>query len=169
MIEGRERDNLELAKATIIYHHEQYGKSPTHFISIPLNLDGKLSDRYSEFVRAARTGCSDPLHDSLLMPPIKLHLTVAVMSLSEPEKLEAAKLLISRHEPILKGVAKVNLKGLHILKGSREACRLLYAKVDEASQAELNNAFAPLLQDLVKAGLCGSLSTKACLPSAPLD
>lgn len=145
--------------------YEPYARaSPTHFISIPLNLTGTLDAPHQQFLQMARPLCQASWKDSLAVPSVKLHLTVAVMHLSDATRLEAAKALLAQHsERFAARAIQVTLRGLQILKGSRDLCRLIYAKVDAKGQAALDDLFAPLLRQLVQAGLCDTLSTKVAL------
>lgn len=152
--------DVQLAQAMLSYGPHARA-SPTHFISIPLNLTGTLDAPHRQFLQMARPLCQASWKDSLAVPSIKLHLTVAVMHLPDATRLEAAKALLAQHwERFASRAIRLSLRGLQILKGSRDLCRLIYAKVDAKSQAALDDLFAPLLQHLVRAGLCDSLSTK---------
>ena len=119
-------------------------KSYTHFLSIPLNLGGEMNSKYSEF-----KGHVLPFLDSpgLLIVPEKLHLTVAMLCLKNDAE-------ISRVGEIMRAVKvasfSIELAGLEMMKGTVEACHILYAKVRE--NARLDNLGKELMLRLAQEG-----------------
>lgn len=129
---------------------------PTHFISIPLNLTGCLTEVFREFKRDALELAAG-LDDSAFMPAVKLHLTVAVTNLAAGGDKAAMLEILTRRLERAK-IFDVELAGLAVIKGTVKECAVLYARV--SPQKQLDALFKPLVEEMACKGLTATLAIK---------
>lgn len=128
----------------------------THFISTPLNLTGGLTssfESFKSFVVALSPGL-----ERAFVSERKLHLTITILSLESSEKVESVVGILAsqlQQSSLMKPLS-IRLRGLKILKGTPEACKLLYANPEIPSQ--LHEFSQSLLNVLVKEGFATDLS-----------
>lgn len=129
---------------------------PTHFISIPLNLNGSLNSSYSKFKSEALETASG-LHESAFMPNAKLHLTVTVVNLSAVSDKSAVMDILFHRLGGIKAL-NVSLLGLDVIKGTVKECSVLYARVAEPKA--LDSLFKPIIEEMAGRGLTCDFSIK---------
>lgn len=129
----------------------------THFISVPVNESGELTKKFTKFKRSFS-------HDSSLkgafVAPEKLHLTLAMLDLSNREERAQKIELISKilHQ-VSSGLLQfsISLKGLGLMRGSTEAAQVLHVNLDR--QHEGHDTLARLNQQIRQELLENAIST----------
>ncbi|KAG6875247.1 hypothetical protein C0992_004567 [Termitomyces sp. T32_za158] len=91
---------------------------PTH--SIPLHTNAALRAKVSALQRAILNAPIRGLDPSIVIPPIRLHLTLGVMSL-QPDAVPAALALLHALQPRLSANLHIALDALDILRPRRTA------------------------------------------------
>lgn len=118
----------------------------THFISIPLNRNGKFNAKLEDFGQLSRKLIPRFDEKTLVAPP-KLHLTVCMLKL--PSKKEIAEVIDALSSKDLFSNIKqetVHLKDLCIMKGTPDKAQVLYCDVDDS--AMLDDIFATIRSNL---------------------
>ncbi|CAN7069465.1 unnamed protein product, partial [Brassica oleracea var. botrytis] len=126
---GSSISSLSKGKQIFQGHREVF----THFISLPLAIHSKLQDEVKGFQASV---VNMGFHESLLVSPSKLHLTVVMLNLKDVKDLDKAK-------RVLKDISKnvndaldnrpvaIRLRGLECMEESLDKTRVLYAPVEE--------------------------------------
>uniref|UniRef100_A0A0D3BBL7 A-kinase anchor protein 7-like phosphoesterase domain-containing protein n=1 Tax=Brassica oleracea var. oleracea TaxID=109376 RepID=A0A0D3BBL7_BRAOL len=126
---GSSISSLSKGKQIFQGHREVF----THFISLPLATHSKLQDEVKGFQASV---VNMGFHESLLVSPSKLHLTVVMLNLKDVKDLDKAK-------RVLKDISKnvndaldnrpvaIRLRGLECMEESLDKTRVLYAPVEE--------------------------------------
>ncbi|KAG2294635.1 hypothetical protein Bca52824_041304 [Brassica carinata] len=129
---GSSISSLSKGKQIFQGHREVF----THFISLPLATHSKLQDEVKGFQASV---VNMGFHESLLVSPSKLHLTVVMLNLKDVKDLDKAK-------RVLKDISKnvndaldnrpvaIRLRGLECMEESLDKTRVLYAPVEEVGK-----------------------------------
>lgn len=142
------------------FHEKTLNHSYTHFISLPLYCDSRVVKEAEELQRDAhdlvsltRKKFDGPLSHAF-MDLKRLHLTVCMLTIMSREDLEKAKKIIKEYHKDLNTIS-VSLKGLDVLKGTPESCRVLVANIDNCNS--LSEKFTKLTKSLLSAHLSDCL------------
>lgn len=106
----------------------------THFISLPLAIHPQLVDKLVNFQNTISK--TPTLSDkSIFIKPKTFHLTVLMLRLHNEERVDAAVRVLERIAGELKDAlggrpVSIKLKGLDIMRGSRDKAQVLYAPVE---------------------------------------
>ena len=120
---------------------QQQARWPSHFLSLPLQCPGLAS-----CVRALRAGIlalpvetARGAHDSLFVPPGKLHLTLGVLHLREQADVRAVCAWLRDQQGAVAGAGPscLSIRGLEVMQQSAAAAHVLYGRV-HASPALLS-------------------------------
>ena len=131
LIEKGTEEKRKLAARLILASTKQL----THFINIPLNMNHEIDSAIQSLIQS---------HSHLrntLIKPAKLHLTLAVMSLTTDQIKECIKVLKSIPFPKL----DISFGDLKVLRGSMKSASLVYVQV---ISKELESYANSLLIDL---------------------
>ncbi|KXS17893.1 hypothetical protein M427DRAFT_54140 [Gonapodya prolifera JEL478] len=109
---------------------------PTHFVCLPLSDDPNLTRRVTSLYSDIRSMNLKGFHDSLLVHPNRLHLTLAVCSLQSDIDVDRARKVLrglaSRvYDALLTRTLLVRLRGLGVMVGTGEAAHVVNVGVHE--------------------------------------
>ncbi|KAF7723840.1 activating signal cointegrator 1 complex subunit [Apophysomyces ossiformis] len=125
---------------------------PTHFLSIPISsptIDSKVRD-----FQQSISFC-EGVDPSILISPVNLHITLAVLKLFEPSDVESALEFLQQECPkvvqsVLNDVPlSVYLKDLAIMQSDPAAAHVLYVKAEDETLTTLGNA---IIDKMVEGG-----------------
>ena len=114
---------------------------PTHFLCLPLHSHAPLREQVGKLQDVLRAAETEGFHESLLIAPNRLHLTIGVLKLQRADRkplltdvppiTEALEALQSCRASILDALEgqplSVTLQGLDSFSSQRNACHVLYA------------------------------------------
>lgn len=134
----------------------------THFISIPLNLGGSLTEKYDSFCAKALAVIPGDaiLNKKAFNSAARLHLTVAIFTLSSPQEIARIQDIfqLALNESGIKGPFEIALEGLEVIVGVSEACKVLVIPPQIPKQLDIFSHV--LLEKLFQAGFSKDLSVK---------
>ncbi|PJF17140.1 hypothetical protein PSACC_03033 [Paramicrosporidium saccamoebae] len=155
-ISGDER-GIEMTRRALEYTAGAKGKRLTHFISIPLNQKGNLSQAFLEFREKVLSQCHN-VTQSIFMPVEKLHLTMSVHALSDDNLPTLCSIIESAVKTAKLGELQIRLKGINVMRGSPAQCHVLYAQIEECRALE--DLKTAILLALIEQGYYNSLFVK---------
>jgi len=125
---------------------------PTHFLSLPLRND-RLIAQVQALHKEMIAQPPPNFHPSMLMSTPRLHLTLFVLELSSPEKIElACKTLQEMSEAVYDALARksimITIQGLRCMGKDSSKARVIYGdvKLDNDTRIRINR-----LSDLLQA------------------
>jgi rRNA processing protein Krr1/Pno1 len=104
----------------------------THFLSLPLRIDSGILSSMEEF-HAELMRC-EGMDASILLKPAKFHLTLGMMRLASPDRVDTARSILESlnqtiHDAFESRQVSVRLRGLAVMKGDPERAHVLYVPV----------------------------------------
>jgi 2'-5' RNA ligase len=108
----------------------------THFLCIPLYTSQQIRESVQLF-HTRHQHLSLP--HSVIVPPTKLHLTLAVLSLTTQAKLDECRKVLDSFADNLPPndsghtAFTMSIRNIHVLRGSPRRARVVYAGVEEVN------------------------------------
>ncbi|KAJ3340490.1 hypothetical protein HDU93_006958 [Gonapodya sp. JEL0774] len=130
-------DELKGTDSPTPTHQPANGRSrPTHFLCFPLGTDANLVRRVTTLYSDIRTLKLAGFHESLLIPPARLHLTLAVLSLPTTADIERARKVLRGlsslvYDALDTRTLMVRIRGLNVMVGTAESAHVVYVGVAE--------------------------------------